>query len=218
MTNKLHNISRRRRSNQGLTLVEMTVILSVIVILTTVLVPTVMSHIAQARVIRAKQDVRIIGDAIARFYDDTGFIPKTFDSTNGRTGTRAFDLLITPGDPPALPANGSTSAVQPWVNGDSDYLHNHVVYNTPGYTLKTGERSGWNGPYISAPEADPWSKRYMINIVFLKPGGGAVDENGKTKRAVFVLSAGPDGIVQTPFDQLITNARVEGDDIAYRLQ
>lgn len=217
MPNRRHITWRRHYSTLGLTLVEMTVILSVIVILTTVLVPTVMSHIAQARVIRAKQDVRIIGDAIARFYDDAGFVPKTFDSTNGRHGSRPFDLLITPGDPPAAPASNS-SEVQTWINGEADHLHNHLVYNTPGYNLKSNERTGWNGPYISMPEADPWGKRYMINIAFLKPGGGAVDEAGKTKRAVYVLSAGPDGIVQTSFEQLITNARVEGDDIVYRLQ
>lgn len=207
-----------RQNASGLTLVEMTVILSVIVILTTVLVPTVMSHIAQARIVRARQDVRALGDAIARFYDDTGFVPQSRDSIGGRQGSDYIDLLVSPGGGPALPAEGNVSSVQPWLTGEADLFENHLVHNIPGYNLQTSEEAGWNGPYISTPESDPWGNRYLCNIVFLQPGGGAVGPDGDPKRAVFVSSAGPDGIIQTPFEQYITEARPAGDDIVYRLQ
>lgn len=208
----------RRMGRAGLTLVEMTVILSVIVILTTVLVPTVMSHIAQARIVRANQDVRAIGNANARFYSDTGFLPKTRDSIDGRQGTDLVELLVGPGSEPALPADGTRATVEAWVTGEEDLFENHLVHNIPGYDLRTSDQTGWNGPYVSDLHTDPWGNRYMCNIVFLEPGGGAVSADGSPKRAVFVISAGPDGIIQTDFEQFITDARVRGDDIVYRLQ
>jgi len=219
-------IRRANRQRRGLTLVEMTVILSVIVVLTSVLVPTVMSHIAQARVVRARQDVRTLANAIMDFYKDTGFVPKTTDSVNGRQGRRAVDLLASAGDVPSLPDAGSLPAsvgiedVQRWVTGTTDLYGNHLVKNVPGYSQKTSDAlPGWNGPYIaSLPQADPWGNRYLVNVVFLKPGGGMVAEGGETKRAVFVLSAGPDGMIQTPFEQEATTHVVGGDDVVHRLQ
>jgi len=204
---------------RAMTLVEMVVILSVIAILTAVLVPTVLSHIAQSRVLRARQDVMAIAGAINRFYDDTGFVPRTTDSVNGVGGANVVDMLVSPGEVPALPQEDAGSQER-WVRGSTDFLRNHLVNNVPGYRLKrAGGGPGWNGPYFSAaPSEDPWGNRYMVNVVFLEPGGGAVSEDGQPKRAVFVLSAGPDGIIQTPFEQPVTHAEVLGDDIAFRLQ
>jgi hypothetical protein len=110
--------------------------------------------------------------------------------------------------------------VQRWVTGTTDLFANHLVNNVPGYALKTTDAvPGWNGPYLSSlPQADPWGNRYMVNVVFLKPGGGMVSEGGQTKRAVFVLSAGPDGMIQTPFEQDATNVVLGGDDILERIQ
>ena len=223
----------RRHAATGLTLVEMTVILSVIVILTTVLVPTVMSHIAQARVLRAQQDVRALANAITSFFDDTGFMPKTSDVVNGKPGNLPVDIIMTPGEPPALPDDLKGNQ-QIWVTGRADYFRNHLVNNTPGYygdldsdlminvagyRLKSADqKAGWNGPYISIPEADPWGNRYMCNIIYVDTRLGAVDKDGNVKRAVFVISSGPDGIIQTEFEQLKTSAVIKGDDIAYRYQ
>ncbi|MBT4821129.1 MAG: hypothetical protein HN742_30010 [Lentisphaerae bacterium] len=211
--NKRSQVSRRR----WLTLVEMTIILSVIAILTAVLVPTVMSHITQSRILRARQDVRTLSDAITRFYQDTGFVPKTTDSVNGVKGTNGVDLLVSAGRAPALPDNSSEMRV--WAQGKADFFGNHLVNNVPGYTLKSREDVlGWNGPYLATtPEADPWGNRYMVNVVHLNPSPGVVD-NGEIKRAVFVVSAGPDGVIETPFDQPVTDVSIEGDDIVHRMQ
>lgn len=210
--------SSPRRHARRMTLVEMTVILSVIAILTAVLVPTIMSHVTQSRILRARQDVKVLGEAISRFYQDTGFVPKTTDSIDGRQGSNVVDLLVTAGEAPALPEN--PAKVGEWVTGKADYLVNHVVHNVPGYNLKkNADDLGWNGPYLgSIPEADPWGQRYMVNIVLLNPGAGVVDEDGNPKSAVFAVSAGPNGIIETPFDQVITEAVPKGDDIVYRLQ
>lgn len=58
--------------------------------------------------------------------------------------------------------------------------------------------SGWQGPYGS-PTADPWGNAYLVNVE------GLVDP----RQPAWVLSAGPDGIVQTPVDAL----KPVGDDV-----
>lgn len=208
---------RARRRVRGLTLVEMTIILSVVAILTAVLVPTVMSHITQGRLLRARQDVRALAGAIVRFYQDTALVPRTTDSIDGRAGVNVVDMLVTDGGIPALP--GNTDDANPWVTGTTDYFSNHLVNNVPGYWLKSAaDGLGWNGSYLaSTPEADPWGNRYMVNIVFLDPRPGLID-NGEVKRAVFVLSAGPNGIVELPFEQPVTDVTMAGDDIVHRIQ
>ena len=208
----------RGRTRRPLTLVEMTIILSVIAILSAVLVPTVMSHISQSRILRAKQDVKTLGNCIAQFYQDTGFVPKTHDSRHGGPGVGAVDLLVSPGNTPALPA--SPGGVSEWTTDSADMLEYHLYNNLPGYRLKGNDgMPGWSGPYIaSPPTADPWGNRYMINIVYLNPTPNVLDSNGNLKSACFVLSAGENGIVETLFDQPVTDVAVGGDDIVHRLQ
>jgi len=222
MKNGRHNSAKRIASGgrrcRCLTLVEMTIILSVISVLTAVLVPTVMSHVTQSRILRARQDVRVISEAIHRFYHDTGFIPKTTDSLDGQMGTNVVDILATPGNAPAL--LGSSTDCEPWVDGLVDDLSNHIVNNVPGYTLKSSmDALGWNGPYLaSALSADSWGNRYMINVLFLEPTPGLYTADGELKRAVFVVSAGPNGIIEVPFEQPATEAHIYGDDIVQRIQ
>ncbi len=216
LNNTSQSCRQRGRTNR-LTLVEMTIILSVIAILTAVLVPTVMSHITQSRILRARQDVKTISEAIHRFYQDTGFVPRTTDSIDGYQGSHIVDLLVSDGASPALPKD--PTGLYTWVTGTADFLGNHLVNNVPGYTLKADvDGLGWNGPYLTTvPSADPWGNRYMVNVAFLNPQPGVVD-NGRIKRAVFVVSAGPDGTIDLPFDQLVTDVVILGDDIVQRIQ
>jgi len=159
-----------------------------------------------------------LGNAIARLYQDAGFVPRTHDSRNGGPGVHAVDLLVSPGNAPAMPT--SSSGVAKWVTGTTDMLEYHLYNNVPGYRLKSNDgMPGWNGPYVaSPPTADPWGNRYMINVAYLDPTPNVLDSNGNLKSAAFVLSAGENGIVETLFDQPVTDVEVGGDDIVHRLQ
>jgi len=196
----------------------MTVILSVIAILTAVLVPTVMSHITQARMLRARQDVRTLAEALTRFYQDTGFAPQSTDSIDGGPGGNGIDLLVTTGAVPALAYTGA--GYGEWASGTSDYFSNHIVNNVPGYALKSDtDAPGWSGPYLATvPQADPWGNRYTLNVSALDFTAGVVDADGKTKLAVFVISAGTNGVLETEYKQYVTDVQLGGDDIAHRLQ
>jgi hypothetical protein len=99
-------------------------------------------------------------------------------------------------------------------------MGDHLVTNRHGYRFRRpGESGGWNGPYVSADvKGDPWGNQYMINSEWLDGGTTAADINGNERHAVFVVSAGSDGVIQTPFDQPISDARAVGDDIVIRIQ
>jgi hypothetical protein len=60
----------------------------------------------------------------------------------------------------------------------------------------------------ASARADPWGNAYIVNL--------AASREGNT--AVWVLSAGPDGVIQTPFRQPGPGAAPSGDDRATRLQ
>lgn len=217
------------RRTEGFTLIEATVVLSVIAIMTMVLVPTITGYISEARMATAHSEVQTIAGAIESFYSNTMFFPKTVDSLNGRLGLQTVDLLVSQGSIPRAPVGPVLNQqgvpvsvdVSGWVTGTYDLLENHLIRNRPGYQNKGGPNEfGWNGPYHPTTEipADPWGNRYMVNVRFLDPSAGVLDATGHVKTAVIVISAGPDGIIQTPFIQPTTTREKFGDDIAFAIQ
>jgi hypothetical protein len=79
---------------------------------------------------------------------------------------------------------------------------------------------GWNGPYFSSDiEADPWGHRYSVNVALIDLSPGAATASGQAKMAVWVISAGPNGIIETPFAaSILSSAQPGGDDIGTRIQ
>jgi hypothetical protein len=57
-----------------------------------------------------------------------------------------------------------------------------------------------------AADPDPWGNAYMVNVAT------SPDE------AAWVLSAGPDGVIETPYSQRVDTAAVSGDDRAQRIR
>lgn len=55
---------------------------------------------------------------------------------------------------------------------------------------------------------DPWGNAYVVNLG-ARGGGGA---------AIWILSAGPNGIIDTPFLQPANSAVAHGDDCAVRIR
>ena len=111
-----------------------------------------------------------------------------------------------------------------------DFISNQLVNNRPssgdiGYPLKTAlSGSGWNGPYLNAHmPRDPWGNRYVINVEHLSVNPGSFEAGGvQKKRAVWALSAGPDGVFDTLYPsgdaQLLANASASPLDISARIQ
>ena len=203
------------RRSEGFTLIEVTVLLAVIGMLFGLMAGSAGDLLQQSRTLRARDDVEQIGRAIVGFYGDTGFFPRTEDTVAGRPGTLEVGSLYSGA---ALPEVTDSAAL--WERSRIDLMSAHLTRNLRGYHNRDPlTRRGWAGPYVPAGiGADPWGHAYVVNVFYLDPSDVIVDIDGTSLGAVYSLSAGPNGVLETPFYQPRDNAVIYGDDIGYRLQ
>lgn len=200
----------------GFTLIELTVVLAVIVTLALILTPSIANFINDSRVARARSDCQTIASAVVQFYKDSGFFPQWKLASRGGPGQvqDQVALLVSGGNIPT-----ELTPTQ-WSTGSFSLIADQLMTNAPGFTLRTPTAQfGWNGPYLSSDVgSDPWNNRYMVNVGLIDTSVGAVGLGGAPKNAVWVISAGPNGTIETPFNQLVTAATLAGDDIGIRIQ
>jgi type II secretory pathway pseudopilin PulG len=244
------------RNEQGITIIETTVILSVLFILAGVMSPIVSESVMTARAVKAKSDASMIAMGLINLQKDVGADALAMGgaamaSQAITVASQAMgwpDVLASAGSAPqtedagdpVLPlepmiailatpgrGGGEGNGQRPdparrrrWLDGSTGGLDDHLVSNRKGYRFRQpGEYGGWNGPYVSAEvKGDPWGNQYLINTQWLDGGSTTADANGNPRRAVFVVSAGNNGVIETPFEQPITDARPYGDDIVIRIQ
>jgi type II secretory pathway pseudopilin PulG len=250
----------RIRRQDGMSLIEASIVLSTIAILTAVMAPSINIYIDQARQARTREDIKTIGDAINEFITDNaehqflqvGMGASTEDAPSRTDGDRV-DMLVSDGDLPtlstAITAAGDTIWTQAVNGADIATLSDHLVENGPaddptfsryrnpvdviiatpgdgstGIDFARTDSSGqnapyaWRGAYLRGPvRSDAWGNRYAVNVAFLDPSvGSAISGVDATwgpadypRLDVFVLSAGPDEEIDTPFGQ---DGAVQYDD------
>jgi prepilin-type N-terminal cleavage/methylation domain-containing protein len=193
---------------KGFTLIEVIVAIAVVALLAGIITPSVIKHLDDSKRARAKNDALVIGAAAASFYKDVGRWPT-------KSAPAAYNLILVVGDGNTPTAAGAAAN---WglatTAANADLLAYHLISNQPKNAVANaypvaGE-SAWRGPYQPTLPPDPWGNRYAVNI------GNTAGAN-----AVWVLSAGPDGIIQTPFNQAIPANGVlttTGDDIGFRMK
>jgi type II secretory pathway pseudopilin PulG len=133
----------RRRDllvERGVSLVEASIILSVVAVLAGITAPALGSYMDSARHARTREDVRVIASAVQDFISDNAERQFLIDGSNGtnsepptRGDANRVNLLVSDGDIPALSAALAAEAF--WtgaVNGGTiDTLSNHLIENTP---------------------------------------------------------------------------------------
>lgn len=172
-------------SKRGFTLVEVLVVAGIIAILAGILVPLIFKEIDESKISRAAADVRSISTALIVFKKDTGQWPVNASCTPNVT------ILAEGGNLPTFSGAGWDISVRGIF---SDYLNtddNGCWPNT------------WKGPYLPLVTSDPWGHTYISNAKDYTLSG-----------PIWILSAGPDGIVNTN----TTDNTVAGDDIGVRLR
>jgi prepilin-type N-terminal cleavage/methylation domain-containing protein len=204
-----------KSKQQGFTLIEVIVAIAVVAILAGIITPNVVKHLDDSKRARAQNDCLVIGAAISSFYKDVARWPNM-----NAAGAVGVTLLVSEGNRPAMgPGVGAWNGLPTAAN--CDMLSNHMSSNTPksqstNVYPTTGEFH-WSGPYQTSFPSDPWGNRYAVNI-----GNMVNNTNPALSYAVWVLSAGPNGTVDTVFNPgvpaLGTTLIAGGDDIVYRLK
>ncbi len=193
----------RKRNEKGFTLIEVVVVVAVIAILAAVLTPYITKYIDDSKIAKARNESQVVGGSLTNFYKDVGNWPN-----RNPTGVLTTPGLLYTGT--VTPATAGLFTAAPVVNppvvaawaGTVNTLDNSLLVNgTTGSAYPTSGDMQWKGPYVgSALPADPWGRPYMVNVAATGP--------------IWVLSAGPNGKVQT---RVIDNV-VIGDDIGFRVR
>jgi type II secretory pathway pseudopilin PulG len=247
----------RLASERGLSLVEATIILAVLLVMTALIAPAAGAYMNEARNVKAKADTETIGAALDLLLRNVGLPCVSKAPTAAPTPTNAspcaianrVELLVSgsainSNEPVVLstasyatPASTTATANVNWAGGTNEVqdaskniMDSHLVTNAAGYTAVTfasggGPRNGigWRGVYLNGPiDVDPWGYVYQANTVFLAIANDSMAGTGEGQRSggwsseVMVISAGPNGVIQTPFGGTATAA--VGDDIVYAVQ
>jgi len=125
--------------------------------------------------------------------DMPGFTREALESWGNRSED-AYFLLVT---------NGRK---QPWYEyGHKSTGDERKAYQEAGKEVPPA--GGWAGPYLPYVTDDPWGYAYLVSV-------SGFDEDGtRPDNHVWCLSAGPNGIVETP---AWAGTELHGDDIGYR--
>ena len=210
-------------------LLETVIVVAIAAIISSMAIVASMDKVEDARITRAIADTETIGIAIHSFMHDTGFAPAFKKGNAHGPNDDIFLVLESGGEDPAAVA----SLHWPTQATDRDRFENQLIKNKPGGSsfayARMGEVSyarnhGWNGPYFpSMPSSDPWGSRYLANVQLLTPKGVQMAAASLTlgvgqRPAVFVISAGPNHILDTNFLQTADSFSAGADDIAFRIQ
>ncbi len=144
-------------------------------------------NIDESKIAKASADIISISIAMFVFKTDTGQWP-----VMGVNCEPKATFLSGDGNPP------DNLAGMGYDTGVSSSYNLHLAANGNGCY------KDWEGPYIARINADPWGNMYVTNA------NGFSIKN----RSVWIISAGPNGKIETPSH----NARPVGDDIGLRIK
>lgn len=211
---------------RGLTLFELMLVLGILLILSTLVIPVVSGHLSQSRKDVTWQSLRRVRDVVMNtFFDDMGQrLPRP-----GLSGLRAGRM-----NHPQL----CYLFVNPKTHEDDDLLT--MEYDTNYDPIS---RRGWRGPYLQhegggfeyaedeEDEEGGFTRRYGETgdpavmdgwgnpILLQEPdddGDGLIDFD--EARHVRLVSAGPNGIVDTKPDEMFPVLAARGDDLVLFLR
>lgn len=194
---------------RGLKPVHLVILLAVSLVISAVAVPVISKTAVDSMRQQAEADARMIAAALEAFRRDTGVFP-----TRNREGEndRLYAVLTGQRQPPNNPFS-SWHYFERWAR-DSEYgdvLDHHLIDNAPcresGAAYPTKGQRAWRGPYLEegAP-LDPWGRPYIVNVI------SAWYQHSSAYKRLFVLSAGPNGRIDTSY-YCGADYEIAGDDV-----
>lgn len=197
---------------RGFTLIEIVVIVALVSLLAGLVAPVLSGDLEQARLDRAAADTAGIGKALTDFQ-------VTVDDWPSMDGSGSMDqlrVLISGSSVPTSSPFASSHSFWTWASGSGgDLLGNHLVQNSPksqtAQAYPSSGRAAWRGPYLDSSPLDPWGRPYLVNVI------SGYSTHATENRRLWVLSAGPDGEIQTASTAGVTDD-IAGDDIGFLVQ
>ena len=205
MTSQERSTPGTRSPEIGVTLIEVSLMLTATAALVAALAPTLSSTIRHAEIAAATTAMGDIRTQLLAILGDMSYTDLTVDGIQNST---EVEMLVSDGDVPReLVGSGSASwqRTTDLATGLVDFLENHLVQNQPrGNPANAynppGIATEWRGAYLTSPvNPDPWGNRYAVNVQFL---GAPVDD-------VVVYSAGPNEQIDSAYQ---ANGLTAGDD------
>ena len=180
--------------DDAFTLAELLLALCLLAALALVVPPATATLVNRERINRASADCARVARAIERFRDDTGVYPGWSPDVG------AGELLVGPGD---VPRQADDAA---WLGGSVRSLEPEL--------LSQGEHSD----LAVDLGADPWGNRYAFNVAAVRSRGASPAGGPSVTAALWVISAGPNGRIETPFRLEAAEATLGGDDVGARVR
>lgn len=221
------------RSRAGFTLIEILVGVAILAVLSAALTPLVVKYINDGRRARALSDAQVLGQAIQAFNLDTAIWPVSNDGNVNDIG----ELSRLVGLPDGFSGNdipdgaGVSTGDDNWdgggAGGEAGSMEDHLIFNESGtvnplYPISASppQPPGWNGPYLEAVPLDPWGRPFVCNIRYLQDANvNGTNQAERDEHAVFCLSAGPNGLWETSFDDATELENSPGgDDVGSLIQ
>ena len=205
----------------GVAAVCFVIAVAIVAIFAAAMSPMVFRHLEDAKVSKATNESETIATALLSYYKDVGKWPVT--RANGPSGNATDRVISSTVVPNSAGAGAATGAAGWGATGTAKQLGDYLYYNNPdddtsatgagadqaGQDWPTSGPGSWKGPYVDSYYIeDPWGNAYVVNSQFF-PGGSYT---GTVRHRVYVLSAGPNGTWETPFDD-DTTEELQGDDI-----
>ena len=137
------------KKEHGFTIIEIMVVVAILAILASVLVPRIMDEPDKARIVKAKQDIRVIESALDLYKLDNFVYPSTEES---------IDALVTkPGDAPIWKKGGYIKKlpIDPWGN-EYQYLNPGEHGEVDIYSLGSDRSPGGQD---SAEDIGNWARQ-----------------------------------------------------------
>lgn len=138
-------MKRTLKAETGMSLVEATIILMVLAVLTSVIAPSVGDYVEEARATKAKEDVEVIGTGILRLLRDTGLPCLSSEGSaptiaDGCTMANRVDALLSSGAAPNVTAGAVVLPSN--THGNTGNASNNWPGSTSGNGVDTNPGGG----------------------------------------------------------------------------